>query len=114
MRSAVTRVLDRVPRERRLTRAHAVLWAVIVAATAADILLTMTGLALGYREGNAVVRHMIGAFGPAGLFAVKFAAMCWLVAGWALLSDRDAAVFLGLFAVVTVGVTVHNAVLLLG
>ena len=56
----------------------------------------------------------MAAFGPAGLWLVKFAAMCWLVAGWALLSDRNAAVFLGLFAAVTLTVTAHNAVLVLG
>jgi hypothetical protein len=97
-----------------MTRTHAVLWAVILAATAADICLTLAGTGAGLREGNALVRAMLGAFGPAGLWLVKFAAMAWLVAGWALLSDRDAAVFLGLFAAVTVAVTVHNAVLLSG
>jgi len=70
-----------------MTRTHAAL-------TAADVVLTIVGLA--------------------GLWAVKFAAMCWLVAGWALLSDRNASVFLGLFAAVTSLVVVHNAVTILG
>jgi hypothetical protein len=52
---------------------------------------------------------MLSAFGPAGLWLVNFAAMCWLVTGWALLSDRNATVFLGLFAAVTTAVSVHNA-----
>jgi hypothetical protein len=101
-------------RERRMTRAHAVLWGIILAATVADVLLTMVGLAGGFREGNALVRYMVSTFGPAGLWIVKFAAMCWLVAGWSLLSDRNATVFLALFAVVTLLVVVNNAVVVLG
>ncbi|WP_276272679.1 DUF5658 family protein [Haloarcula litorea] len=101
-------------RERRLTRTHAALWTVIVAATVADVLLTMRGLALGYREGNAVVGALLSTFGLAGLWLVKFAAMVWLVVGWAVLSDRDAAVFLALFALVTLVVVAHNAVVLFG
>jgi len=101
-------------RERRLTRTHAALWAVILATTVADIVLTMVGLAAGLREGNVVVATLLGEFGLAGLWLVKFAAMVWLVAGWLLLDDRNAAVFLGLFAAVTGAVVVSNAVLLLG
>jgi len=101
-------------RERRLTRTHAALWALILATTAADIVLTMVGLAGGLPEGNPVVGAMIESFGLAGLWTVKFAAMCWLVAGWSLLSDRNASVFLGLFAVVTSLVVVTNAVVLVG
>ena len=100
-----------LPRQRRMTETHAVLWTVVVA-TVGDVLLTMAGMGLGLREGNAVVRLMMGAFGPAGLWVVKFLAMCWLVAGWTLLSDRDASIFLALFAVVTVSVTGYNAVLI--
>lgn len=103
-----------VRREREMTTAHAVLWAVILAATVADVLLTMAGLRLGFQEGNVVVRAMLAQFGLAGLWLVKFLAMCWLVAGWAVLSDRNAAVFLGLFGLVTVAAVVHNAVLVLG
>ncbi|WP_431357794.1 DUF5658 family protein [Haloarcula marina] len=101
-------------RERRITRTHAVLWTLILTSTVADVLLTMVGLSLGYREGNAVVAALLGEFGAAGLWLVKFAAMLWLVAGWTVLSDRDAAVFLALFAAVTVGVVAYNAVLLFG
>ena len=99
-------------RERRMTRTHAVLWALILAATVGDILLTLVGTAGGLQEGNAVVSVMMGAFGPAGLWLVKFLAMVWLVGGWAFLSDRNAAIFLALFATVTVVVTVYNAVLI--
>ena len=101
-----------LPRQRRMTETHAVLWTVVVVATVGDVLLTMAGTGLGLREGNAVVRMMVAAFGPAGLWVVKFLAMCWLVAGWTLLSDRDASIFLALFAVVTVSVTGYNAVLI--
>jgi len=40
--------------------------------------------------------------------------MVWLVGGWALLSDRNASIFLGLFAFVTVATVVANVVTLLG
>jgi len=101
-------------RKRRMTRTHAVLWAVILLSTAADIVLTMAGLAAGLREGNVVVATLLAEFGLAGLWGLKFAAMLWLVGGWLLLDDRNAAVFLGLFATVTCGVVVSNAVLLFG
>lgn len=101
-------------RKRRLTRTHAVLWGLILTTTVADILLTMAGLAAGFSEGNVVVAGMLDRFGLAGLFLVKFAAMVWLVGGWALLDDRNAAVFLALFAAVTSGVVGYNAVLLFG
>lgn len=96
----------------QMTRTHAVLWSVILIATVADVLLTMTGLANGLREGNAVVATSLSSFGLAGLLAVKFAAMLWLVAGWTLLSDRNAAMFLALFAAVTVGVVGYNVAVL--
>jgi hypothetical protein len=101
-------------RERTMTRTHAVLWTVILVATVADILLTMVGLAAGLREGNIVVATLLGEWGLAGLWLVKFAAMLWLVAGWILLDDRNAAIFLGLFATVTTAVVVSNSLLLFG
>lgn len=101
-------------RERRMTRAHAALWVLILGATSADVVLTMVGLSSGFQEGNLVVAASLSAFGLAGLWLVKFGAMVWLVAGWALLSDRNATVFLALFAVVTVGVVCYNALLLTG
>ena len=101
-------------RERRMTRTHAALWALILATTGADILLTMVGLEAGLREGNVVVAALLAEFGLAGLWLVKAAAMTWLVAGWTLLDDRNAAVFLALFAAVTGAVVISNAVLLFG
>ncbi|MBO4248457.1 MULTISPECIES: DUF5658 family protein [unclassified Halomicrobium] len=97
-----------------MTRTHAVLWAVVLVATTLDILTTMVGLSRGLQEGNAVVEAAIGLLGLPGLWLVKFAAMVWLVAGWALLSDRNAAIFLGLFALVTVATVVANTATLLG
>jgi len=95
-----------------MTRSHAVLWALILVTTVTDIVLTMVGLAAGLREGNAVLAAMLAEFGLVGLWLVKFVAMAWLVAGWALLEDRNAAVFLALFATVTSAVVVSNAFLL--
>ena len=63
-----------------MTRAHAALWALILLTTAADVVLTTVGVAGELQEGNAVVGAMVSSFGLAGLWAVKFAAMCWLVA----------------------------------
>jgi len=71
------------------------------------------GVSSGLGEGNPVVGILMGAFGPAGLWVVKFLAMVWLVAGWAYLSDRNASIFLALFAIVTILVTAHNALLIL-
>lgn len=101
-------------REVAVTPTHAALWTVIVAATVLDSYLTLFGLGAGLEEGNALVSTAIAAFGPAGLWGIKLAAMAWLVAGWTLLSNRDAAVFLALFAAVTVLVAASNAVLVLG
>ncbi|ACV48101.1 MULTISPECIES: DUF5658 family protein [Halomicrobium] len=103
-----------VRREREMTRTHSVLWSAILVATVLDVLTTMVGLERGLREGNAVVAAAIDALGLPGLWLVKFAAMVWLVGGWALLSDRDAAIFLALFAVVTVATVVANTATLLG
>jgi hypothetical protein len=102
------------PFYREMNETHAVLWTVVVVATVADVVMTLTGLSSGFQEGNPVVRTMVGAFGVAGLWVVKFLAMCWLVAGWTLLSDWKATVFLGIFAVVTLAVVLNNAVVLLG
>jgi hypothetical protein len=102
------------PFYREMNETHAVLWTVVVVATVADVVMTLTGLSSGLQEGNPVVRTMVGTFGVAGLWVVKFLAMCWLVAGWTLLSDWKATVFLGIFAVVTLAVVLNNAVVLLG
>jgi len=109
-----TNVTSESPFYRDMSETHAVLWTVVVVATVADVVMTLTGLSNGLPEGNPVVRTMVGTFGVAGLWVVKFLAMCWLVAGWALLSDWKATVFLALFAVVTLAVVLNNVVVLLG
>lgn len=101
-------------REREMTTTHATLWAIILVATALDIVTTMVGLSNGLREGNVVVGTTIEALGLPGLWLVKFAAMVWLVGGWTLLSDRNAAIFLALFAVVTVATVIVNVLTLSG
>lgn len=97
----------------RMSNTHAVLWTVIVVATVGDILLTMTGLTVGLQEGNVVVSAMLAEFGLAGFWLVKFGAMLWLVAGWRLLSERNATVFLAIFAVVTLAVVGYNSITIL-
>jgi len=97
-----------------MTRTHVVLWALILATTVADIPLTMVGLSAGLREGNVVLAAMLAEFDLAGLWLVKFVAMAWLVAGWALLDDRNASVFLALCAAVTGTAVASNGLLLFG
>jgi hypothetical protein len=92
---------------------HRLLWTVILAATVGDVVLTIAGLSAGLREGNLFLRVMLAEFGLFGLWLVKFGAMLWLVAGWQFLSERNATVFLALFAVVTVAIVAHNSLLLL-
>lgn len=96
-----------------MTEEHVVLWTVIVVATVADIVLTLTGLAAGAREGNVVVRVLMAELGLAGLWLVKFLAMLWLVAGWWLLSEWKATIFLALFGIVTLLVVANNVIVLL-
>lgn len=96
-----------------MSSTHASLWTLILVTTVADILLTMVGLRLGLQEGNVVVHAMMAQFGLTGLWLVKFLAMCWLVVGWVMLSERNATIFLGLFAAVTLVTVVNNAVLVL-
>lgn len=110
---SITSWLEKIPVEREMTDTHAVLWTAILIATVVDIILTLVGVGTGLGEGNPVVRALMGAFGVAGLYIVKFLAMVWLVAGWTLLSDRNASIFLALFAIVTILVTAHNSVLIL-
>lgn len=96
-----------------MTRTHAALWAVVLVATVLDVVTTMVGLSRGLQEGNVVVAAAIETLGLPGLWLVKFAAMVWLVGGWALLSDRNAAIFLALFAVVTIATVAVNVLALL-
>jgi hypothetical protein len=110
---SVSRWMEEVPVEREMTDTHAVLWTAIIITTVADIILTLVGVGTGLGEGNPVVRALMSAFGIPGLYIVKFLAMVWLVAGWTLLSDRNASIFLALFAIVTILVTAHNSILIL-
>lgn len=98
----------------RMTETDAVLWTVVLVVTVADVVTTISGLANGLQEGNVVVREMIESFGLAGFWVVKFLALCWLVAGWHLLSDRKGTAFLAVFGLVTMVVVFHNAMTMLG
>jgi hypothetical protein len=105
--------LQWVMQEQRLTNTHAGLWAVILVSTVADIILTLAGLGVGLEEGNPVMSAAVATFGAAaGLYLVKFLAMLWLVVGWATLSERNASIFLALFATVTAAASVHNYLVL--
>jgi len=111
--AGASRLVSAARTQQRMSETHAVLWTVVIVATVADVVLTLTGLSIGLGEGNPVVRLLLSGFGPAGLWLVKFLAMLWLVAGWVLLPERVGTAFLAVFALVTVAVTAHNAVLIL-
>lgn len=98
---------------RHMTETDAVLWAVVIVATVADVVTTISGLSLGLGEGNVVVREMIATLGLAGFWLVKFCALVVLATGWTLLPERTATTFLAVFALVTMAVVLGNAVTLL-
>lgn len=101
------------PLARHMSETDAVLWSVVIVATVADVVTTISGLSLGLGEGNVVVREMIATLGLAGFWLVKFCALAALATGWALLPERKATAFLAVFALVTMGVVLSNAVTLL-
>ncbi|MDY6818431.1 MAG: DUF5658 family protein [Halobacteriales archaeon] len=98
--------------ERPLTENHAVLWTVVIVSSVFDILTTMVGLNLGFREGNAVARAFIQTYGTPGIGLLKFVALVGVVIGWGLLSERRATALLAGFAVVSLIVVVLNALTL--
>ena len=64
--------------ESRLRCDH-LLWGLVLAAAAGDILLTLTGLSLCFTEANPVARTVFDAAGGAGLVALKLAALGMLL-----------------------------------
>lgn len=97
-----------------MSETDAVLWTVVLVASIADVVTTISGLALGLGEGNVVVRSMIESLGLAGFWIVKFVALVVLVVSWSALPERTATAFLAVFSLVTLSVVLHNAVTLLG
>jgi len=56
-------------------RCDYLLWGVVVAAAAGDLVLTLFGLSLCFSEANPIARAVIEAGGGAGLLALKLAAV---------------------------------------
>jgi hypothetical protein len=61
-------------------RCDHLLWGLVVAAAAGDIVLTLFGLSLCFTEANPVARRMLAVGGGAGLVALKLAAVAVLFA----------------------------------
>jgi len=95
--------------DRPLSESQAVLWAVIIMASALDVVTTLVGLARGAEEANAVAVAFIETYGTPGVGLLKFCALLVVVLLWWRLSDRQAyAVLLG-FALVSLVVVALNA-----
>ncbi|WP_262177591.1 DUF5658 family protein [Haloarcula laminariae] len=60
-------------------RCDHLLWSLVLAAAAGDVLLTLTGLSLCFTEANPVARAFLDVAGGAGLVALKLAALAVLV-----------------------------------
>ncbi|WP_331232456.1 DUF5658 family protein [Natronorarus salvus] len=73
---------------RTLARHERALWAVVVLAAIADILLTYHGLQIGLTEANPVARGAIEGYGYWTMVALKGGALTIGVACWAVLPDR--------------------------
>jgi|GEM_PF-1265237 len=98
--------------ERSLPESDAVLWTVVLLASVFDVLTTMTGLARGVAEGNAVAQAFLSAYGTPGIGLLKFSALVVVVVMWATLPDRYGVVVLQAFALVSLLVVALNAVTL--
>ena len=100
--------------ERHLPESHAVLWTVVVIASALDVVTTIAGLGRGLDEGNAVARAFLATYGTPGVGMLKLVALVVLVVTWAVLPDRPAERALAGFAVVSVVVVALNTLTLAG
>jgi hypothetical protein len=99
--------------DRELTESHAVLWTVVILASVFDVVTTMTGLSLGFEEGNTVVRAFIATYGTPGIGLLKFVALVLLGVTWATLPDRPAELVLTGFAVIATLTVFLNALTLM-
>lgn len=99
--------------ERRLPESHAVLWTVVIVASAFDVVTTIAGLGRGFEEGNAVARAFLATYGTPGIGMLKLVALVLLVITWAVLPDRQGEYALTGFAIVSVVVVWLNAMTLM-
>ena len=94
---------------RPLSKSQAVLWVVVILASALDVVTTLVGLARGAEEANAVAVAFIETYGTPGVGLLKFCVLVVVVLLWWRLPDRQAyAVLLG-FALVSLTVVALNA-----
>ncbi|MFC6755650.1 MULTISPECIES: DUF5658 family protein [Haloarcula] len=89
------------------------LWVVVAVALLADVYLTQLGLQYGLREGNPLVRHLIGQFGIGALAALKFGVVGLAGAVRELVPARQAPTIpLGLAVPWVVAVCINGTLLL--
>lgn len=99
---------------RPLPEADAVLWTVVLVASALDVVTTMVGTASGIPEGNAVARAFMATYGTSGIGALKLVALVLLVVAWHYLAEESARLVLFGFALVTLTVVALNTLTLVG
>lgn len=99
---------------RQLSESDAVLWTVVILASALDIVTTIVGIERGFTEGNTVARAFITTYGTSGIGLLKFSALLLVVVLWFTLDDDRASVVLLAFALVSLLVVASNAVTLAG
>lgn len=97
---------------RTLTESHTVLWSAVIVASAFDVVTTMTGLAYGLEEGNAVAEAYLLTYGDPGIALLKFGALVALVLAWKSLPDREATLVLAGFASISLVTVALNAMTL--
>jgi uncharacterized membrane protein len=97
---------------RDLSESDAVLWGVVIVASAFDIVTTIVGVDRGAAEGNAVARAFIETYGTPGIGLLKFVALVVVVVLWSVLDDRNASAVLLAFALVSLLVVALNALTL--
>jgi hypothetical protein len=101
------------PAERPLSESDAVLWTVVLVASALDIVTTIVGLGRGASEANAVARAFLATYGSPGIGLLKFAALVLVAVLWYVFPDEHATTVLVAFALVSLLVVALNTLTLL-
>jgi hypothetical protein len=97
---------------RPLSDSDAVLWTVVIVASAFDIVTTIVGLTRGASEANAIAAAFLETYGTPGIGLLKFSALLLVALLWWRLPDRYASVVLLAFALVSLLVVALNALTL--
>ncbi|WP_340098608.1 DUF5658 family protein [Salinibaculum salinum] len=98
---------------RPLSDSDAVLWTVVIVASAFDIVTTIVGISHGASEANTIAVAFLETYGTPGIGLLKFSALLLVALLWWRLPDRYASVVLLAFALVSVLVVALNALTLI-